>query len=93
MLYFVIETFRNQDGRAVYRRFRDKGRMVSDGLIFHDSWIAADLSRCFQVMECDDISLLQQWVGQWSDLVEFEIVPVQTGKDTAAALADYLDNA
>jgi hypothetical protein len=90
MLYFVIETFRNQDGRAVYRRFRDKGRMVPDGLIFHDSWIAADLSRCFQVMECDDVGLLQRWVGQWSDLVEFEIVPVQTGKQTAAALAPDL---
>ncbi|MEM7121646.1 MAG: DUF3303 family protein [Pseudomonadota bacterium] len=91
MLYFVIETFRNQDGRAVYRRFRDQGRMVPDGLIFHESWIAADMSRCFQVMECDDVGLLQRWVGQWSDLVAFEIIPVQTGKATAAALADILD--
>ncbi len=92
MLYFVIEKFRHQDGRAVYRRLRDEGRMVPDGLVFHDSWIAADLSRCFQVMSADDIGLLQRWVGQWSDLVEFEIVPVQTGKETAAALADHLDD-
>jgi hypothetical protein len=92
MLFFVIETFRNQDGRAVYRRLRDEGRMVPDGLVFHHSWIAADLSRCFQVMECEDVGLLQAWVGQWSDLVEFEIVPVQTGKATAATLAPYLDD-
>jgi hypothetical protein len=92
MLYFVIESFRNQDGRAIYRRFRDKGRMMPEGLVYHASWIAADLSRCFQVMECDDIGLLQSWVGQWSDLAAFEIVPVQSGKDTAAALAPYLDD-
>jgi len=91
MLFFVIESFRNQDGRAIYRRFRDKGRMMPEGLAYHASWIAADLSRCFQVMECEDVGLLQAWVGQWSDLAEFEIVPVQSGKDTAAALAPYLD--
>jgi Domain of unknown function (DUF3303) len=52
--------------------------------------IQADLGRCFQLMEADDVTLLQRWVAQWSDLVHFEIVPVVTGKDTAAALADQL---
>ncbi len=86
----VIETFRNQDGKAVYRRFRDKGRMVPEGVTFVSSWVSADLGRCFQVMECDDVALLQRWVTAWSDLVAFEIVPVTAGKDTAAALAAEL---
>ena len=90
MQFMVIETFRNQDGRAVYRRFRDKGRMVPDGVTFVSSWVSADLGRCFQVMECDDVALLQRWVTEWSDLVAFEIVPVVPGKDTAAALAGQL---
>ena len=90
MLFMVIETFRNQDAKAVYRRFRDRGRMMPDGLSFVSSWVAADLGRCFQVMECDDITLLQKWVAEWSDLAAFEIVPVVPGKDTAAALADQL---
>jgi hypothetical protein len=90
MLFMVIETFRNQDAKAVYRRFKDKGRMMPDGLAFVSSWVAADLGRCFQVMECDDITLLQKWVAEWSDLAAFEIVPVAPGKDTAAALADQL---
>ena len=59
MLFMVIESFRNQDGKAVYRRFRDKGRMMPDGLTFVGSWTAADLSRCFQIMETDDVTLLQ----------------------------------
>ncbi len=87
MLFMVIEHFRNQDGKAVYRRFRDKGRMVPEGLTFVESWVAADLGRCFQIMACDDVAILQGWAAEWSDLVEFEIVPVAVGKDTAAALS------
>ena len=87
MLFMVIEHFRNQDGKAVYRRFHDLGRMTPDGLEFVESWVAADLGRCFQIMACDDVAILQQWVAEWSDLVEFEIVPVALGKETAAALA------
>jgi hypothetical protein len=90
MQFMVIETFRNQDGKAVYRRFRDKGRMVPEGVTFVNSWISADLGRCFQIMECDDVTLLQRWVTEWSDLIGFEIVPVVPGKDTAAALAAQL---
>jgi len=90
MLFMVIEQFRNQDAKSVYRRFRQKGRLTPDGLEFVNSWVAADLSRCFQLMECSDVSLFQQWVAEWSDLIDFEIVPVVPGKETAAALADRL---
>lgn len=90
MLFMVIETFRNQDGKAVYRRLRERGRLMPDGLAFVSSWVQADLGRCFQVMECDDVTRLQRWVVQWSDLIHFEIVPIVTGKDTAAALGDQL---
>jgi hypothetical protein len=86
MLFMVVERFRNQDAKAVYRRFRDKGRMMPDGLAFVGSWVSAEVGRCFQLMECDDVTLLQRWVTEWSDLIEFEIVPVVPGRDTAAAL-------
>lgn len=88
MLFMVIERFRNQDAKAVYRRLRERGRMTDEGLRFISSWVTADLGRCFQVMECDDITLLQGWVAQWSDLTEFDIVPVVPGGATAAALSD-----
>jgi len=73
VLFMVIETFRNQDAKAVYRRFRDKGRMTPDGLGFIDSWVSADLDRCFQVMACDDVAVLpgaetaQALAGQLDD--------------------------
>jgi hypothetical protein len=90
MQFMVVETFRNQDAKAVYRRLRDHGRSMPDGLTFVSSFVAADLSRCFQLMECDDVALLQKWVAAWSDLVAFEIVPVVPGKETAAALDGQL---
>ena len=90
MLFMVIESFRNQDPKPIYRRLRDKGRQMPEGLSFVGSWVTADLGRCFQLMECGDITLLQRWVAQWSDLMACEIVPVVAGKDTAAALADQI---
>ncbi len=90
MLFMVVETFRNQDARSIYRRLRDKGRMMPDGLKFVGSWVAADRGRCFQLMECDDVTLLQRWATEWSDLIHFEIVPVVSGKETAEALAGQL---
>ncbi len=90
MLFMVIENFRNQDAKAVYRRFRDQGRLTPEGLTFVDSWVSADLGRCFQLMECADVALLQQWIAAWSDLVEFEVIPVVPGKVTAASLSPQL---
>jgi Protein of unknown function (DUF3303) len=90
MLFMVIERFRNQNARAVYDRFHKKGRSMPEGVTFAGSWVTADLGRCFQLMECDDITLMQRWAAEWSDLVEFEILPVVQGKDTAAALSPNL---
>ena len=86
MQFMVIERFR-KGARPVYERFERDGRLMPDGGIeFVASWVSADLQRCFQVMECEDVTLLQRWVAEWRDLVEFEIVPVSPGKDTATAL-------
>jgi hypothetical protein len=36
-LYLVIENFRNGDAVPVYRRFRDRGRLVPAGLAYVSS--------------------------------------------------------
>ncbi len=87
MLFMVIESFRNQDPTPVYRRLEERGRLMPDSVTFRGSWVAADLSRCFQLMECEDIGQLQRWVAAWTDLVAFEIVPVTEGTEVAEALA------
>ena len=86
MLFMVVERFRDRDAKAVYRRFRDHGRMMPDGLRYVGSWIEVNFDRCFQVMECDDARLLQQWIVNWTDLIEFEVVPIATSEETREAV-------
>lgn len=87
MLFMVIERLGGREGAAaVYRRFRERGRMTPDGLKYVASWVEPDYGRCFQLMECDDPTLLDLWAARWRDLVEFEIVPVVTSEEAAAAL-------
>jgi len=90
MLFMVIERFKNKDALAVYRRFRERGRMMPDGLKYVGSWVEANFDRCFQLMECDDPRLFQQWVIQWHDLMDFEIVPVVSSKDTMETISPTL---
>ncbi len=90
MLYMIVEHFRDGDPVPIYRRFRERGRMAPDGLRYVASWVTEDYRRCFQVMECDDPALLEQWMSNWRDLTEFEVIPVNTSVDAAAAIAPRL---
>ena len=90
MLFMVIERFKNRDALPIYRRVREQGCMLPEGLTYVGSWIEANFDRCFQLMESNDARLFQQWVAQWHDLAEFEIVPVVPSKETSEALAPLL---
>lgn len=86
MLFMVIEDFRGGDPKAIYRRFRDRGRMAPEGFICHHSWVSADLGRCFMLVEAHDVTLLQRWAVEWADLMGFEIVPVSESKHASEAI-------
>lgn len=91
MLFMVIERFKDNDMVPVYAQVREKGRMLPEGLKYIDSWVEPNFSRCFQVMECDDLRLLQQWILQWRGSgTSFEIVPVLTSAQTREIVAPYL---
>ena len=87
MLFMVVERFAPGRLAEVYRVLRECGRMLPEGLIFVDSWVAASLDVCFQLMECDDPALFQEWAAQWGDLVDIDVVPVVPSKATAALFA------
>jgi hypothetical protein len=76
MLFMIIERFRNCDPIPVGERFREHGRMLPDGVSYHASWIDPVSARCFQVMEADDAHARGPWMQGWTDLVEFEVIPV-----------------
>ena len=81
MLFMVIEHFKNGNVRAVGERFKESGRMMPEGLVYHASWIDSAGARCFQVMEAPGPELLDVWMARWHDLMDFEIVPVLASKD------------
>lgn len=83
MLYMVVEHFKNGDAAPVYRRFRDEGRLAPEGLSYVSSWVDEKLQLCFQLVETDDRSLLDSWIANWSDIVDFEVHAVMTSKDAA----------
>ena len=90
MVYMIIEHFKNQDPVPVYRRFRDRGRLAPQGLQYVSSWVDEELKCCFQLMEMDDRNLLDEWMANWSDIVEFEIYPVISSKEAAEKVAPRL---
>ena len=90
MLYMVIERFKNREAVPVYRHFREKGRMAPEGLNYLESWVETNFDRCFQLMECDDTRLLEEWAANWRDLVEFEFVPVRTSKQAVEFIGPKL---
>ncbi|PWT80621.1 MAG: hypothetical protein C5B57_11965 [Blastocatellia bacterium] len=86
----VIEHFKNGDAAAVYRRFRDRGRLAPSGLAYVSSWVDTDMRRCYQLMETDNRLLFDEWMSHWSDLVDFEVQPVITSAEASAKIAPLL---
>ena len=89
-LYMIIEHFKNNDPAPIYCRFRDKGRMAPEGLLYISSWIDESLTRCYQLMETSDRTLLDNWIANWSDLIDFEIHPVISSAEAAQKIAPRL---
>jgi hypothetical protein len=83
----VVERFTPAAAVEIYRRVREEGRSIPDGLRYVDSWVRADLGGCFQLMECDDPLLLQEWIAGWGDLAEFEVMPVTPSSSTQELMA------
>jgi hypothetical protein len=90
MLYMIVEHFKNKDAVPVYRRFRDRGRLAPEGLTYVSSWVDERMERCFQVMETEDRTLLEQWMEKWRDIVEFEVYPVITSKEAVEKIGPRL---
>ena len=85
----VVERYLRGPG-PVYSRVEAKGRMLPDGLRYVDSWVVDDvlMDRCFQLMETDDPSILDDWMALWSDLTEFEVYPVLSSSEAALRALD-----
>jgi hypothetical protein len=87
MLYMVIEHFKEGAAPEIYRRFREKGRLMPDGLEYVSSWIDLDFKICYQLMRTEDFALFDKWIDNWRDLMQFEIVAVRTSAEAVELVA------
>ena len=91
MLYMVHEKYKTAGAVDVYRRAKENGRMLPDGLNYISSWVDVEFTQCFQLMETEDVRLFSQWIEHWKDLVEFEIIPVRTSAEAMGVIAPKLE--
>jgi hypothetical protein len=89
VLLMIVERYRNGDAKPVYQRFRTRGRLAPEGLRYVNRWVTSDLTRCYQVMECDDRGLLDQWIAAWQDIVVFEVHTVVTSAEASALVGPF----
>ena len=85
MLFMVIEKYKDKE--AVYKRFREKGRMMPEGVSYVNSWVAADGKTCYQINEAQSEELLQEWASNWNDVTDFEFIPVISSQEMSAKMA------
>ena len=64
--------------------------MTPEGLLYIFSWIDESLTRCYQLMETNDRTLIDQWIANWSDLIDFEVHTVTSSPAAAAKISSHL---
>jgi len=89
MVYVVVETYKPGKTKGIYNRLRERGRLMPEGVECIASWVTLDHKRCYQVMKARDLRLLEQWTSQWKDLVDFEVIPVESSEEAARAAMDW----
>ena len=63
---------------------------MPEGVKYVSSWIDLDLRTCYQVMEAKQETDLKGWTANWEDLMDFEIIPVQTSAEAAEKMTPQL---
>ena len=86
MLYMVIEKYKNKE--AVYKRFREKGRMMPEGVSYVNSWVSEDGNTCYQINEAQNEELLYEWSSNWNDVTDFEFIPVISSQEMSDKMAN-----
>lgn len=86
MLYMVIEKYKNKE--AVYKRFREKGRMMPEGVSYVNSWVSEDGNTCYQINEAQNEELLYEWSSNWNDVTDFAFIPVISSQEMSDKMAN-----
>ena len=54
------------------------------------SWVHDELNRCYRVMETENRALLEKWIANWNDIIDFKVHPVISSKEESESVGpDY----
>jgi PAS domain S-box-containing protein len=89
--YMVVEHFK--DAAAVYQRLWERGRILPGGLDLVSAWFDENVDGSYRLLETGDHRLLDEWMANWSDLIDFEVHPVITAEEAGEKLAAKIHSA
>jgi hypothetical protein len=90
MLFIVNWSIHSQNRNRAIERFLKTGAVAPAGVTMLGRWHAVGGMTGFGIAETDDITLIQKWVLQWSDLLTMEVHPALTDEQAAPLLAAAL---
>ena len=81
--YMIIENYKLGKTEEIYHRFSERGRMLPSGVEFVYSWVEVNLTKCYQIMKSESLEKLYEWIDNWKDLVDFDVIPVINSEEAS----------
>ncbi|WP_347900842.1 DUF3303 family protein [Pseudomonas purpurea] len=90
MLFIVSWSISPERRNSAIERFLKTGAVPPAGVTMLGRWHAVGRMTGFGVAEASDITQIQKWVLDWSDLMNMEVYPALTDEQAAPLLAAAL---
>ena len=87
MLFIVSWTLESDSRNSAMERFLKTGGRPPEGVKMLGRWHAVGRGTGFAIAETNDLTLLQKWTLDWSDLMSMDVYPALTDEQSAALLA------
>jgi hypothetical protein len=86
MLFMITYAFSSDARNAAQERFKKTGGRPGEGVKVHGRWHAIAGGHGFVLAESTDAVAIGKWMQEWTHLLEFEVIPVNTDEDVMKVL-------
>ncbi len=86
MLFMITYAFSPEDRDEVQTRFKETGGRPGPGAKMLNRWHHVAGHRGFVLAESNDAIAIGKWMQEWTDLLEFEVTPVNNDEDVMKVL-------
>jgi hypothetical protein len=82
----ITYQFRPTARNEAQARFKSTGGMPGDGVTMLGRWHGVGGSRGYVLAESADTVAIGKWLQEWSDLLTFDVMPVNNDEDVMKVL-------